>query len=92
MFNSSIAIKESQMQPLPQGQYVKHLQYGLGEVTQSDAERTTIDFHLHGTKKFATRLMVVEVTDETSDRQAQKSAPPYSSLHHSSHWQVRETH
>jgi hypothetical protein len=52
------------MQPLPQGQYVKHLQYGLGEVTQSDAERTTIDFHLHGTKKFATGLMVVELTDE----------------------------
>ena len=52
------------MQPLPQGQYVKHLQYGLGEVTESDAERTSIDFQLHGAKKFATRIMVVELTDE----------------------------
>jgi hypothetical protein len=51
------------MQPLAQGQYVKHLQYGLGEVTQSDAERTSIEFHLHGPKKFATK-MVVELTDE----------------------------
>jgi len=52
------------MQPLAQGQYVKHLQYGLGEVTQSDAERTCIDFHLHGPKKFANKIMVVELTDE----------------------------
>ena len=52
------------MELLPQGQTVKHGQYGLGMVTQSDAERTTIDFHLHGSKKFATKLMVVELTDE----------------------------
>jgi hypothetical protein len=52
------------MQTLPQGQYIKHFQYGLGVVTQSDAERTSIDFHLHGPKKFATRLMTVELTDE----------------------------
>ena len=52
------------MQTLPQGQYIKHVQYGLGVVTQSDAERTSIDFHLHGPKKFATRLMTVEPTDE----------------------------
>jgi hypothetical protein len=52
------------MQPIPQGQYVKHAQYGLGAVTHSDAERTSIDFHLHGPKKFATQLMVVELTDD----------------------------
>jgi len=52
------------MQTLPQGQYIKHFQYGLGVVTQSNAERTSIDFHLHGPKKFATRLMTVELTDE----------------------------
>ena len=52
------------MRTLPQGQYIKHVQYGLGVVTQSDAERTSIDFHLHGPKKFATRLMTVELTDE----------------------------
>ena len=52
------------MQTLPKGQYIKHVQYGLGVVTQSDAERTSIDFSLHGPKKFATRLMTVECTDE----------------------------
>jgi len=52
------------MQTLPQGQFIKHGQYGLGVVTQSDAERTSIDFHLHGLKKFVTRLMTVELTDE----------------------------
>ncbi len=52
------------MRTLPQGQYIKHVQYGLGVVTQSGAERTSIDFHLHGPKKFATKLMVVELTDE----------------------------
>jgi hypothetical protein len=52
------------MEQLPQGQTVKHVQYGLGVVTQSDAERTSIDFHLHGPKKFATKLMVVDLSDE----------------------------
>jgi len=52
------------MRTLPEGQFIKHFQYGLGVVTQSDAERTSIDFHLHGPKKFATRLMTVELTDE----------------------------
>lgn len=52
------------MQSLPQGRYVRHFHYGLGVVTQSDAERTSIDFHLHGAKKFATKLMVIELSDE----------------------------
>ena len=52
------------MQSLAEGQFVKHAKYGLGVVTQSGAERTSIDFHLHGPKKFATRLMTVELTDE----------------------------
>ena len=52
------------MRTLPQGQFIKHVQYGLGVVTQSDDERTSIDFHLHGLKKFVTRLMTVELTDE----------------------------
>jgi hypothetical protein len=73
------------MQPLPQGQYVKHLQYGLGEVTQSDAERTSIDFQLHGPKKFVTKIMVVELTDEVPppkprparSRRAPLQIPPF---------------
>ena len=52
------------MQAIPEGQFVRHIQYGLGVVTQSNTERTSIDFHLHGPKKFATQLMTVELTDE----------------------------
>ena len=52
------------MQRLAQGQFIKHVQYGLGVITQSDAERTSIDFHVHGPKKFVTHLMTVELTDE----------------------------
>jgi hypothetical protein len=52
------------MHSLAEGQFVRHATYGLGVVTQSDPERTSIDFHLHGPKKFATRLMTVELTDE----------------------------
>jgi hypothetical protein len=52
------------MRTLSEGQFIKHVQYGLGVVTHSDAERTSIDFHLHGSKKFVTRLMTVELTDE----------------------------
>jgi hypothetical protein len=49
------------MQVLRQAQYLKHGQYGLGVVTQSNAERTTIDFDLHGVKKFVTSLLVAEL-------------------------------
>jgi hypothetical protein len=52
------------MHSLPEGRCVRHFQYGLGVVTQSDAERTSIDFHLHGPKKFVTKLMVMELSDE----------------------------
>lgn len=49
------------MQVLRQSQYLKHGQYGLGVVTQSNADRTTIDFDLHGIKKFVTSLLVAEL-------------------------------
>ena len=52
------------MNTIAQGKCVRHGQYGLGVVTQSDAERTSIDFHLHGPKKFVTKLMVVELSNE----------------------------
>ena len=48
------------MRALAEGQYVKHFQYGFGVVTESDAERTTIDFDLYGIKKFVTSLTVVD--------------------------------
>jgi len=49
------------VQVLRQSQYLKHAQYGLGVVTESNVDRTTIDFELHGVKKFVTSLMVVEL-------------------------------
>ncbi len=53
------------MKTLAEGQYIKHFQYGCGVVTESDAERTSIDFDLHGIKKFVTGLMVVEPAEGT---------------------------
>ncbi|MBI4465691.1 MAG: hypothetical protein HY647_13385 [Acidobacteria bacterium] len=49
------------MQVLRHAQYLKHGQYGLGVVTESNAERTTIDFEIYGVKKFVTSLLVAEL-------------------------------
>lgn len=61
------------MQLLAEGQFVRHAKYGIGVVTQSGAERTSIDFHIHGAKKFATRLMTVELTDEAPPPKPQRA-------------------
>ena len=53
------------MKALAEGQYIKHFQYGCGVIKESDAERTSIDFDLHGIKKFVTSLMVVEPAEGT---------------------------
>ena len=53
------------MKALVEGCYIKHFQYGTGVVTESDSERTTIDFDLHGIKKFVTTIMVVEPAEGT---------------------------
>ena len=53
------------MKALAEGCYIKHFQYGTGVVTESDSERTTIDFDLHGIKKFVTTIMVVEPAEGT---------------------------
>jgi len=53
------------MQVLPEGQYIKHMTYGLGIVTEADAERTTIHFQSHGAKKFVTSIMTAEILGET---------------------------
>ena len=53
------------MKALAEGLYIKHFQYGLGVVTDSDSERTSIDFDLHGLKKFVTSIMVVEPAEGT---------------------------
>jgi hypothetical protein len=48
------------LKALEEGAYIKHFQYGLGVVTESNSERTSIDFDVHGMKKFVTSLMVVD--------------------------------
>lgn len=52
------------MQVLSTGQQIKHEQYGLGTVTESDAERTAVDFDDHGRKLFVTSLMSAELIGE----------------------------
>jgi len=56
------------MDPLLEGQKIKHELYGEGVVTDSDEERTTIEFDDHGVKKFVTSLMVCEVIGEAPKR------------------------
>ncbi len=51
------------MKALEQGAYIKHFQYGLGVVTESNSDRTCIDFDLHGMKKFVTSIMVVDAAE-----------------------------
>ena len=53
------------MKVLAEGLYVKHFQYGCGVVTESNEERTSIDFDDHGLKKFVTSIMVVEAAEGT---------------------------
>jgi hypothetical protein len=57
-------IKEEDVQVLSNGQQVRHHQYGIGIVTESDAERTAIDFDDHGKKLFVTTLMTAELIGE----------------------------
>lgn len=52
------------MQILAEGQQIKHDQYGMGTVTESDTDRTTIDFDDHGMKKFVTSMMSAELVGE----------------------------
>ena len=49
------------MQVLANGQQIRHPQYGLGVVTESDVERTAIEFDDHGRKLFVTGLMTAEL-------------------------------
>ena len=58
------------MKALAEGLYIKHFQYGLGVVTDSDSERTSIDFDLHGLKKFVTSIMVVEAAEGTPPKRS----------------------
>ena len=52
------------MQTLVEGQAIRHDQYGLGTVTESNGERTTIEFDNHGVKKFVTSIWSAELIGE----------------------------
>jgi len=61
---------------LQEGAYIKHFQYGLGVVIESDVERTSIDFDLHGVKKFITSIMVVEPAEGTPPKRPRRRKKP----------------
>jgi hypothetical protein len=65
-----VVLKEGVVQVLPEGQCIRHDQYGLGIVKESDPERTTIDFDTCGLKKFVTSLMSAEVVGDAPDPSA----------------------
>ena len=52
------------MQTLVEGQSIRHEQYGMGIVTESNTERTTIDFDDHGVKRFVTSIWSAELIGE----------------------------
>ena len=52
------------MQSMQEGQTIKHDVYGLGIVTASDQERTSVDFDDHGPKLFVTSMMTAELIGE----------------------------
>jgi len=58
------------MKAIPAGQYIKHGIYGFGTITESDSERTTIDFDDHGVKKFVTSMLVCEPAGDAPVRPA----------------------
>ena len=62
------------MRAYEEGQVVKHGQYGLGTIVASDEERTSIEFVEHGTKKFVTSMVVLELSDERPAKKASKKS------------------
>ncbi len=52
------------MHVLSEGQTIRHTQYGLGTITESNNERTSVDFDDHGMKKFVTSIWVAELIGE----------------------------
>jgi len=50
------------------GQCVEHARYGVGIATESNDDRTTIDFYEHGPKKFVTGMLEAQVLAEAPPR------------------------
>ena len=55
------------MQVLQEGQAIRHEQYGVGVVTESNIERTVIDFDNHGVKKFVTSIWTAELIGDPTE-------------------------
>ncbi|MGA9631821.1 MAG: hypothetical protein WBQ63_10405, partial [Candidatus Acidiferrales bacterium] len=70
------AVQGGFVKALQKGAYIKHFQYGLGVVTESDSDRTSIDFDLHGMKKFVTTIMVVELAEGTPPKRKRTRKKP----------------
>jgi hypothetical protein len=60
------------VQVLSEGQTIRHEQYGVGIVTESNIERTTIDFDSCGLKKFVTSIWTAELIGEPAERPARR--------------------
>jgi hypothetical protein len=56
------------MKALPKGQYSKYFRYGLGVINESGEQRTSIDFDIHGIKKFVTGLTAVDPAEGTPSK------------------------
>jgi hypothetical protein len=62
------ALREVLLKVLRVGQCVEHARYGVGVATESNEERTTIDFYEHGPKKFVTELLEAQILAEAPPR------------------------
>lgn len=63
------------MKVLQTGQCVEHALFGIGIATESNDDRTTIDFYEHGRKKFVTQLLQVSLVASAPPRPPRKRAP-----------------
>ena len=61
------------MHVLEEGQAIRHDIYGMGIVTESNSERTVIDFDDHGMKKFVTSIWTAELIGEAPEKPLKKS-------------------
>jgi hypothetical protein len=61
---SKVLPRKSDMKPTAVSKRVLHGKYGHGTVTEADRQYTVIDFDLHGRKKFITKIVSLESSDE----------------------------
>ena len=52
------------MKTIQASQRVEHEQYGHGTITEVAADYTTVEFDLHGRKKFVTSIVKLKPSDE----------------------------